>query len=908
VDLAARYVVLASRKNAIEFPENELTLGEFLEQGSHRDHMLLVRAGALTMPRIMHQLGAVLKAPDEGGFEGGIYIRFNGVLSVEEQTHLRQMLNSSSNAQIILEENYDPFGTAQSWMKRVTFIHNQTEAHNSEMVCSRYQLIQDAASMGMRPTLSDVVAYHFEAGRLGTILNTTDKTEIISNPHADSIEKSGADIEERDRDYRMLGLTLQACDRQLGRMYPGSSFEWELLERTRNEVHDIGAVLKHASENPQASLKEVVEAFHNSYFRLRTAVHYTAWLAERLLPRSIEEMEKGISRVEGGSVLATRAGMTASRVVISLLSERVDRAISSPHYWETDFLVQNTFSHNPHYPETKLRLSDRLRTIPAEASAQQIGELVNDIVSESGRLPGGQLVCLDKSISPFFFTRIFDLQTFARRLVEKAAQLNSPLFLVVDNTLDFDTINAAALFPQGIPRNVFLIFTPSQAKLHQLGFDMTTGGIINLHANPEQSLDAQRLMQAFREKLQAEGGVQDTFSMRLLDLCFYQHHSAGSMLDYARYMLGKRHRNTRALVEQIAAGLGKHAEKTQDGVYRLSPGGGALNKLVLRDPKSSAASHSLEITMHFEPQSCMHVYLKVHEPPTESYIAGLLFDEIKRRIFKMAGADGIQLSDGTSWGFTISRMDWYMHTMRIAVGLEHTRTLARLGTIMASTLKELLLYPDTFLKQVEVMPLTRKTVEERSEELLSLDRLIPHDPAKPTPIDYYLREATGRSDYSFIVNNAGRMVAMVKAYTRDENGEKVVYISKAASSPEFKGQHYFHRMLEHIKDRAQADGIKRIILQTSASAKNEYVVKAYEKYGFHVYELSAEMLPNGWPLVMVNMEMRPNQQTGDGGHFAPLPDNVYEAAYKAVNLEAIRSYAGNSGKSFRLSRSSWLDR
>jgi GNAT superfamily N-acetyltransferase len=301
--------------------------------------------------------------------------------------------------------------------------------------------------------------------------------------------------------------------------------------------------------------------------------------------------------------------------------------------------------------------------------------------------------------------------------------------------------------------------------------------------------------------------------------------------------------------------------------------------------------HDVALSLHYDPSSAMHAYLKILEAPNEKgYIAGTLFNEIKRRVFQRAAAEGIVLADGTSWGFPTTRMDHYMHTLRIAVGLEHEKTLQRIGTLLASVVKELKTHPEDFLQGTEVVPLSPGLTKTHGDEILALDRLIPHDPAHPTPLSTYQLKDW---DYSFALRDQGKLTAMALAYPRAP-GE--VYLSKAATDPSAQGKGHFKRLLHNVRDRARAEGHEKIVLQTSASPRNERVVRTYEKCGFEVTGLKATIGPDGWPLVLVEMGMPVNGQAAPPGKpFAALPDALYAEVKEGGDLSAVERAAAERG-------------
>ncbi len=884
-EFAAGYAVFAPKKRIAEC-QSIPALEDFISNEENRGCMLLVNIGSENAGEIVPDVTSFLSSPAASTFRCGLYLRVDGAIDPAAREDLRKAFaESGSQMQIILEEDFDPFATGSRAMRRVTFIHDQREP-------ARYQLIQDSASMGFRPSLDDVTRYHFEAGRLDSILNTRIKTEdsIVVNHREEKVQDQ--DLEERNRDYAALLGSVEAVRETLSGFRPTTPFQRGIFEETAAELDHVSASLCSVLEEPSVTVSDVAETFHRCYYRLRTLVQYGARLC---MPANVADLEEAMGSWEGGRVLATNSGMTAARAPIEELGS-AEEVFSTDHYWESAFLTENLFGRNPHYGDIQESSPSRLEMIPHDASIEDLEKVAAGIAESNRQCPHGQLICADASISPFFYTHSFPLQDFAKALAKHGGEFSNPVYLVVDNTLDFDTINAGSLFPGGIPRNLFLIFTPSQAKLHQLGFDAVTGGLIEIHANEGQAEEAALLRERFRQKLEAEGSRQSPYALTVLNETFFSRYGSGTMQEYVDYMIGKRRRNTRAMVAHIAGVLGTFAENPAEGAFNVLDPRSHLRQITVVDREGR--EHQVEMSFHFDPSSCIHAYLKILEAPTTDYVAGPVFEEIKRRVFKLAAAQGIHLADGTSWGFPISRMDWYMHTMRLATGLEHSRNLAALGTIFGSVLKECLLYPDDFLKPVEVAPMSREVVRDREEELLALDRLIPQ--THPTPIDCYLEEHPGRSDYSFIVENQGEMAAMLLACLRGSDSGRYVYLSKTATSPGCRGKGYFRRMFEHLKDRAAADGIDRIVLQTSASGKNEYVVKAYEKCGFAVRSIRCTF-EGEWPLILVEMEAPTSGALPVSDHFEPVPDVVYEEMHESRNLEALERFCGERGLELRLS-------
>ena len=881
-ELAAEYIVSVPAKKPAGFAPGAESLLDFAARPENRRSLIVADLNDANRQSLAEQSEKLISASAGGAFDGALYFRAAGAVPEAFKNKLQAcILLNKSNAQILVEEDYDPLMSGGSGVRLVSFIHNQ----NHKL---RYQLLQDAASMGYRPTLDHIVRYYYAAGRLEEILESSgDASSAPGAARPEPLERTLQDAEEQERDYQLLIAAVEGCLNTLADARPAGELESGILDHARKEGEEILGKLAAFLQSPDASVDQIARTFHDCFHRLRTLAQCSAFLADRTNPQPREMLERQMEQCEGGVVLACNCGMTAARAVISELAGKAGQVFSTAHYWEIDHLLENLLSRNPHYPELPSGAPSRLRHVPHCASRGEIDRIVCEMAADNAGC-GGQLLCLDRSISPFFYTKTFDLEYFAASLSRRAPAFVNPVYLVVDNTLDFDRIKAATLFPGGLPQNVFLIFTLSQAKLHQLGFDAVTGGIINIHSSAQQTKEALRLGEILRERLRSENSLQSTYGMRFLLQTFYWHYANGTMPAYVGSMLGKRHRNTAALVAEMAKCLGSCVVKRADGLYEYRDPRSGGNELLLQDPDRPGDTHRLAVSFHFEPGSCIHGYLKILEPPSERYIAGPIFEELKRRLFEFGAAEGINLADGTSWGFTITRLDWYMHTMRVAVGLEHRRTLTRLGTIFGSVLKDFIQHPNDFLRGVEVVPFDRRIVRQREGELMALDRLIPHDPGHRTPVEYYLGDRPGQHDYSFAVLAGGKLSALLFAYLQEDRGQQVIYLSKAATAAEMQGRGCFKRMLEYLKDRARADGIHKIVLQTSAGTRNQGVVRAYEKCGFRACGLKGQMLQNGWPLILVDMELNLNSPAAPAEkQFTPVSDAVYQRIKQSGSLEML---------------------
>lgn len=871
--LSSKYIVMAASKNSVTYTGALEKASEFIN--THPQSMCLLTAET---PKDLEILASQIEELNtlNPQFEGGIYIRFKGTLPVALKERLAVFLNGKSDIQLLLEEDYDPLDCDKESFRKVTLLHN-----NSDKL--RYQLLQDAASMGYRPDLSDVAKYYYSAGRLEPLLNTEYKTEdsIISWNGNHGLVNNSVDLKERNRDYGVMLDTVMHLKNKLSGMKPFSALDISVKVRLVKEASEIEGDLRSILSRKDAPVKEISAIFHKNFYRIRELLIYTSRLEVNTTNLTPEEIEVRISRLEGSLSLATNSGMTAARAVITTLAETVDTAATTDHYWETDFLIENLFSHNPHYSNTKVKTENRLTKIPFNATEKEIEKMVDGLLETNPGTKGGQLLCVDKSIAPFFYTRTFNLAHLCQCLDMESYRIEKPIYLVVDNTLDFASVNPQTLFPNGIPENVFLIFTPSMAKLHQLGMDMVTGGIIHIHSNPADAEKARALHARLKDLISRENTGQDPYKSALLDNVFYQRFENNTMKNYLDFMVRKRQRNTKALISALETSLGEYLENdaSMDGMFNYKNPKTGQNALTVTDAQGK--EHLVKFSFHYDPKSCIHSFFKVEEDNTDKYVAGPVFEEMKRRIFKRASRAGIHLADGTSWGFHITRMDWYMHTMRIAIGLEHNKTLSRLGNIISSVIKELLLYPKDFLNGVEVEPMTPEFLNKNSENIMSLDREIPHDPQNPTPFEYYTKEEPGKWKYSFVIKDNEKLAGMVLAYEKVVDGEKVVYISKASVAAEYRSRGFFRRMNLHLKDLARQDGFSRVVLETSASQKNEGVITAYEKCGFEVYDTTVEKLPDGWPLIKVLMRL-PVERSDlalPSGHFEPVKPEVYQQMY-----------------------------
>jgi ribosomal protein S18 acetylase RimI-like enzyme len=678
---------------------------------------------------------------------------------------------------------------------------------------------------------------------------------------------------------------------------PASDIDKQLLQEVLRKLSEVKSELMRALENQELQVTEASFTFHDSYYKLRTLVQYAARLIDNSNRVSFHEMNCQIGKREGSLALATNSGMAATRNVLMHLvggSKVLPPAIrfyTAGNYWETEFLFEN-MDRNPHYNNLNdLSKKSRMTKFEANSPKEKIESYVEAVLEDN--VNGAQMLCLDKSIAPFFYTETFDLLHFTKVLDKNKDRIHHPIYLVVDNTLDFDKITVNTLFPNGVPKNVFLIFTASMAKMHQLGLDTATGGVINIYSSVEDKPKAEALHAELEVKITSEGTAQTGYNRYLLDMLFFRRYDEGTMDKYLDYMVRKRQRNTEFFINGLELGLRDSlvGDSSKVGMYHYqSPLTGA-RKLQIRDDKDQTVMHEVDFSFHHDPESNIHAYFTMIENAANNHVAGRVFEEIKRRVFERAALRGIHLADGTSWGFPITRLDWYMHTMRIAMGLQHEQTMHSLGIIMSGVLNELFISPQDFLQRAEIMSLRGDVLEKRADELLELDRLIPHDPNNPTPISYYNEPRDGAIDFSFYVRKGDKMVGFVYAYATEENGEKFVYLSKAAVSAEHREDRYFRRMLMNLWINARQMGYKKILLQTSASSKNEGVIKAYERCGFKVARLVTEMQEDGWPLIMVEMEAdvegSPYEQME---HFPSIPNEVYEQIHDSGNLTLIDTY------------------
>lgn len=864
-ELAARYITLSPAKRTQAY--------EPCAEIRERVVADIARTGCMAIIDISSaQAGDVLAQCEEcvrAKVGGGLYLRVAGAAPAGSVARLSAVLrDADSHMQVLVEEDFTPFGMATSGMRIVTFLHNQRDAR-------RYQLLQDAASMGYRITLGDVIQAYSDAGRLASILNTTRVAADRCHPDSPRGSRMLTDAEraEYDEDRSLVAEVLARSVRSLDEVRTCTPLDERIRRRVAAEASALQGEL--AAPAPPRTHGEASSRLRAAYARLRVVLQYVARLADRYPKESRARLESRVASAEGCSVVAARSGMAAIRTVICMLADSVDRVVSGDHYWETAFLVENVFSHNPHYPGLEALSKSRVTFVPADASRNEIEAHVDDVIAANPSCHGGQLICLDKSISPFFYTRSFDLECFTARLGSHADGLIHPVYLVVDNTLDLG-LGSAELFPEGVPRNVFLIFTASNAKLHQLGFDCVTGGIIEIHCHAEQRPEADALRRAFAAALDAEGNLQDSYGLRVLLLTYYCRDTPASFPAYRRLMIDKRRRNTAAVVGRMTRSLEGDGVASGDGSWR------AARVIELDATERGGEPHRVAMTIHHDPASCLHGYICLKESPRAHYVTARLFEEFKRRVFGLASDVGIPLVDGTSWGFQATRLDWYLHTLRIAVGVESEATVALIGGIVSSVLKELLRYPRDFLGGVEVVSLARALAGGRLDEIMVLDALIPH--VTPTAPAEYLEPPPTTWEYSFVAVKQGRVVSMLVAHAGEGARGRDIRIAKAATDPTCRGQGLFRRMLEHVKDRADAAGYERLYLHTSASPSNIHVVRSYERCGFESRRMTASVLKDGWPLIKTVMEY--DLRGPRSSHvFQPVAAETYRMIHAGAGLE-----------------------
>ncbi|MDD5456424.1 MAG: GNAT family N-acetyltransferase [Candidatus Margulisbacteria bacterium] len=905
-ELAARYIVMASAKKISgPFPYDDKLVAGLHKPGASSNMNLINLRSTEEFSNFIDRFKSILKMDT---IRSSVYLRSDVVLPTSDKNNLKQLiLKYCSQSQIIIEEPYDPFGSNLTTMRKVTFIHDDNSSTldtNGDQ--TRYQLLQDSASMGYRPTLGDVVEHYSITGRLKEILNTTRKTEdtLLHLPANGQRVKNNEDYTEFQRTYQVLIDTIKPLIQRLKELPPGNETDEYIRQKTLEEIQQLEKTLEDIKSQESPLVRDVSFTFHSGYYRLRTLIQYSSLLINRLQGTTVDELDRRIGLLEHSLYISTNSGMTAARATVMEL-ESVGEVYTTPHYWEIDFLLENIFKHNPHYPNIPVTMQERMITVPAGINKEQIEDWVETILKNNSRHPTGQLLCLDNSISPFFHTESFDLLSFCRYLDIHSMRITNPVYLMVDNTLDFAGINAQTLFPNGIPDNVFLFFTPSYAKLHQLGLDLLQGGAISIHCSDksEDQNTAHRLFLSIRSRLNEEGTRQNALSQQMLINTYFQRleENQSSQKRYLDFMVRKRQRNTielnKVLTEQLGEFLVKDPYKSKRFNYQdQSTGQRFLN---IKDPKDMNIVHKVSFAFHYDPDSCIHSYFEIMEEPTDRYIAGQVFDEIKRRIFEEASAQGIHIADGTSWGFVNTRMDWYMHTLRIAVGLEHRENLDKLGRIIASILQDLFTGSDDFLF---VAPLTKSMMESplTGSRIMELDKLIPQPQGQEKARrSYYLREETGKWEFSQIAQAQGIIAGMMLAYQKTENGEPVIYVSKTAVDNDYQGMGLFKKMLIKLKQRAKQQGIKRIILETSASPKNDWVVQRYARSGFKVYDYCGEII-NKWPLIKVKMELRTDEP--DNVRILPpacLQYSDYQAISESNNPEEALRILNNLRKKVR---------
>ncbi len=888
VDISAQYTFHAGKKVAVRYPLGGESLIEFVSRPENQYACVFVDCpNIFDVARFIPELAKICSYKP---FEYGIYIRSGEKVAPRVKKAISKAVQDvHSNAQVLFEEPYDPMNADATLMRKVTFIHNKKDA-------TRYQLVQDSASMGYRPTMLQIITYILRAGHMEQFLNLDHKTEdsIAHMVNADIIGQNGAARTEHVRDHRVLIETLEPMISMLESVHEVPSLLHPIYARVLDDARAVRDTLHSTFACDEVASRDIVDTFHDSYYRVRTLVQYAAQLLAVIGPRSAAVMERALGAFEEGRVLAVNSGMTASRVLVSYLTEQCDRVYSTEHYWETEFHVQNACQRNPHYPEVVQTFPNKLETIRAGAGREEIELFMNGVLEANPACPSGQLLCFDRSISPFFYSRTFDLERVARYLDRESCRIENPIYLVVDNTLDFAMTNASTLFPNGIPENIILVFIPSFAKLHQLGFDIMTGGMISIHAAPENDTLAEGLYQYCRSRIAAERSQPDEARLHLMDLLFFQRYRTRTMKHYLDLMVRKRQRNTEALVMNMRSVIGDLLvpDRTEKGKYRYRDPLSGRDVLALRDDKDAERHHDVTFELHYDPDTCMHAFLTIKEDVgTDRYIAGPVFEEIKSRLYAAAARAGINLADGTSWGFINTRTDWYMHTMRVAVGLEHKKVLDLLGEMFGTIVRELLFAPGSFFTHPQVMLMTREMIEQHGEGIMQLDSFIPHDPFSGMDLGYYLREEPGKWRYSRVTLEDDVVKGMVLAYEREYLGVPAVYISKAVVDEDRRGKGYLRRMLTDIVSDARDNGIAAIFLETSASPRNEHVVTSYEHLGFTARDVHVEWLDNGWPLIKVRLEM---SVSGDirrsDRHFSPIPDQVYQESFDSGSFEPLMHY------------------
>ncbi len=827
IHLAAGYVTHTPGHGVTSWsPQSPLSLKQFLDLPDQHSNLVSIAPDPNQTEAVCQQLGEAL-GPD---YPGAVYLCLKEPLSEQLRSRLEEVV-SDSQAQILIEEPYDPFNHNDSKMRAVSFLHNGDD-------WSRYQLLQDAASMGFRPRLEECLHYHFEAGRFEPPTRTGGIELPVQPGHPTGT--------------RLVGAGLDRCR--------------QLLTEIKAQDPVDRAVRKAALE----SLAQRSGDFEKDYDLLRTSLQYWARLDEKERPQSPDHFEMRLADREGGQTLSTQSGMTATRQVLTTLGPRVDKIWSTTHYWETDFLIENCYSHNPHYPQPEQTPVGKVTMVDDFSSADQVAKVVDEVVATNPDCPGGQLLAFDRSIHNCFHTRTFELFAAAQRLAERAEELENPVYLVVDNTLDFDVVRGDTLFPDGVPENVVLVFTTSQAKLHQMGMDMVTGGHINLHHHPGQNDLAGGLMNEFRQGLEGEQGRQDSYSLRLLDQLYTQ----SDRSDYLDYMVGQRQRNTGALAKGMEESLGEGWVKTAEGRLQFQDEAGQPRTVTMKNPDDPTIEHRFEMNFHHAPDSGLHAFLQVMEGPGNSvYIAGSVFAEVKRRVYEQMEEAGMPLADGTSWGFTKTRIDQYMHTARICTGLETDEQHSRLGQALGRVLNQMVEDPDRFIRGIEFKPLEDGSLVEKGDQILALDSLIP---GSDSTLSTYAEPLEQGQSFSQLVEQKGEVKGVVLAYQRDDHA----YISKAATAPESRGQGLFRTSLEAIKAEAREAGLEKVVLETSASESNHGVVRAYEKCGFEVVGTRTVPLDNGWPLILAVMESSTEPGAREVQPSQPVPAAVYERYHR----------------------------
>ena len=372
-----------------------------------------------------------------------------------------------------------------------------------------------------------------------------------------------------------------------------------------------------------------------------------------------------------------------------------------------------------------------------------------------------------------------------------------------------------------------------------------------MHSSAATRETAEQLAATIATRVQVEDSGQSLYGQHLIDALFYKPVRAGHTDAIVDFMVRKRQRNAKVFFNTVRSALGEPAATGSEDTFSVS----GHTPLDLPDATVEGLRHSVNIDMHFSSQSGLHAYLRISEPEAGRYAAGQVFELLKHRVLERCYQEGILVGDGTSWGFRNTRMDWYMHTLRIAIGAEHQQTMKRIAEIFAETLLDLKNNPETFMRDRSMVNFLPKVVSSNRDAINALLRQIPHDPDHFEDIDTLLRLHPEASRHSLLMMDGGKVTGLIVAYPKPgDEGSGSLYISKAVTDPSIRGRGGFRSMLERLEKGALRRHLSAIELNTSASRRNENIVRIYQHHGFSVdKDLLISWQSDGWPLAQVQM-------------------------------------------------------